>query len=482
MSIYVNGKQIKDIYIQGKGIKFGYVNGHLVFSKQSGWQAGTSCTLTVSSAYSNSIAGSVILNRYDYYEGGIITDSYYEVASKTLSRPDEGVVDLDLGSNAVVVFGDRNANAQYAVPSSGTIRLSASEFFNLYQLRKTNGTLELGRSKTVTSYYVEPIYNMQAFKASDTALSVNAGWTIANNRTSRISLASTLTVELTNLSIPKEGTWPIFAVGASATEGTVSNLTCSVTAHSIYDSQLIRCLGWVTVSAGKITNVSSLATITGAEGGKSVSGTTLTVNNGYWTDTGGFKVYVPSFTYSFSDMVDAAKDKTEEQQVATELASITSASGSATAIASVGQAGPAKVKINGYASGGSPNSTKKIAQLAYTLSGNSNWIYKTFSGVSANWEINLASGQIMDQARAIGSISNSVSGQVFNTRVTVYATVTVQGTTQTRAVYVKVTRNTNNSSKATSVQTTTGTSSPFVSYVYIGSLTVERNADTGSIT
>lgn len=485
MSIYVNGKKITDIYVEGRGIKFGYANGKLVFSKQSGWQAGASCTLTVSSAYNNSVAGSVILNRYDYYEGGLITDSYYEVASTNLSRADEGVVDLDLGSDAVVVFGNRASNAAYAVPANGTIRLSASEFTNIYQLRKTNGTLELGRSKTVTSYYVEPIYNMQIYKASDIQLGVTPGWTIANNRASRLSLKSNMTVDINSLVIPKEGTWPVYAVGESATEGTVSTLTCATTAHQVYKNSLMKCLGWITVSGGKITNVTNLALVTGAEGTKSTSGGTLTVTNGYWTDTGGYKVYVPTFTYDFSDMITAAQDTTSTETVAHEQDKQT---GTYTLIfnptATLNIAGPATIKLYGsisYLGSG----TKSISSLRYQVNTTgTTWQSKTFSASTATWKgITLSAGQIMTKAQMTGSVSNVGSSSKTGTgHLYVYSTVEVQGTEQTRSIYVKVTRNTNNSSKTTSVQTTTATSSPFVSYVYIGSLTVQRNGSTGSIT
>lgn len=485
MSIYVNGKKITDIYVEGRGIKFGYANGKLVFSKQSGWQAGAPCTLTISSAYNNSIAGSVILNRYDYYEGGLITDSYYEVASTTLSRADEGVVDLDLGSDAVVVFGNRAANAAYAVPSNGTIRLSASEFTNIYQLRKTSGTLELGRSKTVTSYYVEPIYNMQIYKASDIQLGVTPGWTIANNRTSRLSLKSNMTVDISSLVIPKEGTWPVYAIGEAATEGTVSTLTCATTAHQVYKNSLIKCLGWITVSSGKITNVTNLALVTGAEGTKSTSGGTLTVTNGYWTDTGGYKVYVPTFTYDFSDMITAAQDTTSTETVAHVQDKQTgSTTLSFNPLADLNISGPATIKLYGsisYSGGG----TKVIDTLRYqaTPTG-TNWQSKTFTKAPATWDgIKINAGQTMTKAQMTGRVTNIGSSSKSGTgHLYVYSTVDVQGTEQVRSIYVKVTRNTNNSSKTTSVQTTTATSSPFVSYVYIGSLTVQRNGSTGSIT
>lgn len=485
MGIYVNGKKITDIYVEGRGIKFGYANGKLVFSKQSGWQAGASCTLTISSAYNNSIAGSVILNRYDYYEGGLITDSYYEVASTTLSRADEGVVDLDLGSDAVVLFGDRASNAAYSVPANGTIRLSASEFTHIYRLKKTTGTLELGRSKTVTSYYVEPIYNMQIYRASDIQLGVTPGWTIANNRASRLSLKSNMTVDISNLVIPKEGTWPVYAIGESATEGTVSNITCITTAHQLYKNSLMKCLGWITVSGGKITNVTNLSLVTGAEGTKSTSGGTLTVTNGYWTDTSGYKVYVPTFTYDFSDMITAAQDTTSTETVAHEQDKQT---GAYTLMfgptANLNITGPATIKLYGsisYSGGG----TKAVNMLRYQASTTgTTWQSKSFSKSPATWDdIELSAGQTMTKAQMTGTVQNIGSSSKTGTgHLYVYSTVDVQGTEQVRSIYVKVTRNTNNSSKTTSVQTTTATSSPFVSYVYIGSLTVQRNGSTGSIT
>lgn len=507
MAIYVNGKKIKSIYVGGESIGVGYSNGRIVFSKKQGWQLGPDTTINVTSANNNSISGTITLNRYDYYEGGAITDRYYQVAAKSLSRTTDGVVELNLGANTAVVFGNAASYADYPVNTTGTIRLSAAELNNMYRLRKLSGVLELGTTVNVTSKYLEPVQDMVISQLS-TDLYMTAGWAIASNRVSRLKTNSAMTVTLSSLNVPKEGTWPVYAVASSGTEVTTESLTCSTSAHYTYDSANIRHVGWVTVASGAITNVISLATATGAAWSKSISGSTLTVSAGYATDTDGCKVYVPRFTYSFSDMITAAADKEVDEVLGNNVEIVDDRT--------------TNVKpVNGnYAfwASGSPHynevaTSNKRFKVVARKSNTQSYVdtytvyYSRYQGTNYP-DINNLKQVPYDMDHANGGTTNSILTFYMPTQSTIYnITVdwsgaksnngthivelsyrpvnteasTTPGTTQTRTVYVKVTRNQNNSNKTTSTQTSTGNSSPYVSYIRVGTITVTRNSNTGTI-
>ena len=488
MAIYVNGKKISSIFVEGKSILFGYSNGKLVFSKKSGWQVGSPCTLTVSASYNNSIAGTITLNRYDYYENGVITDNYYEVASTSLSRATEGVVVLSLGEGTSILFGNASHSAEYYAPANGTFNLSASELSSMYRIKKQSGVLNLGTSKTVTSYYLEPIWNMSIVGSGSANITLNAGWAIAHNRTSRLALSSSNVYSAGSLSTPGDGTWPVYAYSNSGTEMSVAGLTCAVNAHQVYDSKNIRHVGWVTMSGGSISSVSSLASNTGADVSKTISGTTLSVAKGYATDTDGIRVEVPAFTYNFSDMIPPAQDSTEEVEAAHGKQTQDITYGMTALLnpqESCSISGPTTIRLYGSLSGRT-GGTGAISSLRYMLSGESSWRQKNFTGnnKTAKWnDISIASGQNVTQVMMTGSWSLSTSASNWSATGHIYAyqNVTTQGTPQSRPIYAKITRNQNNNQKTVTTQTSTGDSSPFVSYVFIGTINVPRNGSTGTI-
>lgn len=488
MAIYVNGKKINSIFVEGKSILFGYSNGKLVFSKKSGWQVGTPCTLTVTSAYNNSVAGTITLNRYDYYENGVITDNYYEPANVSLSRQTEGVVPFSIGENTAILFGNSSNSAAYLSPANGTFNLSASELASMYRIKKQSGILDLGTSKTITSYYLEPIWDMSIVANGSANLNVNAGWAIAHNRNARLALNALKTYSVGSLGTPGNGTWPVYAYSASGLEMAVAGVTCSVNAHQTYDSQNIRHIGWITISGGSIASVSSLASITGAGNSKTISGTTLNVSTGYAVDTDGIKVEVPAFTYNFSDMIPPAQDSTKE---------IEAARGKETQDVAVGMTalldptescsinGPTTIRLYGSVSGRT-GGKGAISSLRYMLSGESMWRQKNFtdSGKTARWnDISINAGQQVTKIMMTASwtLSTSSSNWSATGKVYAYQNVTTEGIPQSRPIYAKITRNQNNNQKVVTTQTTTGTSSPFVSYVFIGTIEVPRNGQTGTI-
>ena len=153
MPIYVNGRKVKAIYSNGQSVGSVYAQGQLVFTKKQGWQQGQNLTLSVTSANNNSISGTVTFYRYDYYNGGTITETYYQVAGKELTRTTEGVVSLNLGAGTAIVYGDAVNNADYTVSASGTIVLSASELnssTNTYKCTKASFDNSLDAYYSVT--------------------------------------------------------------------------------------------------------------------------------------------------------------------------------------------------------------------------------------------------------------------------------------------------------------------------------------------
>jgi hypothetical protein len=506
MPIYINGQKVKAIYASGQSVNTAYSNGELIFSTKQGWEQGLPLTLTINPANNNSISGTMTFYRYDYYDGGAITETYYQVARKELSRTSEGIVTLNLGAGTAVVFGNAASNADYNVPTNGTIRLSASELNSLFRIRKANGVLNLGTSLTVTSNYLEPVQDM-AISQLGSDLYLTAGWAISSNRTSRIKTVSAMTVSLQNLSVPKEGTWPVYAVASAGTEVTTSSLTCSTGAHYSFDAQNIRHLGWVTVSAGNITNVISINTATGSGITKSISGSTLTVNAGYATDTDGCKVYIPKFTYSFSDMITAAKDVRVPEKLGSKTTLVPS-----TSTADLSQV----ITVNMWETGHFPSdasrtSTTQRLKFVYCDSHSKMRVdyyifyYAKYKGVDYTGNLYqdmvdvsslsatdsrkeqtyyMPKNSFLHNIQAHRSSSGTGTGTAYYScyynPVTKEASVT-PGKTRTRNLYVKVTRNQNNNSKTTATQTSTGDSSPYVSYIFVGTITVTRNSSTGTI-
>ena len=497
MTIFINGKKIKEIFISGDSIGTGYSNGQLVFSKKQGWQLGTPCTIYITSANNNSVAGSITLNRYDYYESGAITENYYQVSSVNLSRQTDGLVSLPLGTNGIVVFGNATNNADYYAPSTGNILLSASEVSNIFRLKKSGGILELGTTLNITSNYLEPIWDMSIAQLG-VNLYVSAGWAISASRTSRLASSSGITKNLASLQVPGDGTWPVYALGAAGTEVTVASITCDPTSHFSNDSTNIRHLGWVTVANNAITGVISLAQSTGSDVSKSISGAELVVTEGYLTDTDGLRVKVPAFEYNYQSMIDAAKDKkTEGDEV--ELrdydSGYSTASTKRTSLSSGGHwkiregvtlnsPGRVYVKITkaGYnyrtRSFTIENSNEEVIATVTTTSNSATIDFDSGTGNAVYWNYDITAKDSSTGYYLIYS-----AGDIIRLACTSsYVPITVTpGTTQTRTIYAKVTRSQNNSNISVTVQTSTADSSPYVSYVYIGTITVQANASVGTI-
>lgn len=495
MTVFSKGKQITSIYTSGKSVIEAYSSGQLVFTTKAGWVLTGTTLFNITSANNNTIAGTITLNRYDYISGGSSSETYYELNSTSLSRTDQGVVEVSLPGVSTISIGTKfGLTTDISVPASGTIKLDAYEISSIVKLTGT-GVIDLPSTQDLTSNYIGDIYDMFVTKLSDKIINVASGWAIANNRTSRLKLESSWSYSLASLNLTA-GKYPVYALGESATEGVVSSIYVGSEAHVNYDNKLIRQIGWVTIgSDGNISSIDSFAVATTTAQSSAISGTSVAGTAGYALDSDGVRVYVPSFTYDYSDMITAAAD-TESQ---TDLVN-TSASGSATTMSSSGytypsctktvsKSGPFTLRLSGTMSqsgGKSTDASKSVINLSYTRSDLSDAQVTSYQGkTSATWsDIEIPSGVSVTQVKSSGSLYVNVS---ISTKVTgkitlrAIAITTTEGTTQTRTLYAKVVRSQNNNTTTVTIQTTSADSTPFVSYVPVGTITVARNASTGTL-
>lgn len=509
MTVFSNGTGIKEIYVNGNKISSAYAYGTQVYSTKAGWQEAGTMTLTINAANNNSISGTITYKIYEYLRGATVVDRYYERDTISLNRLDEGCVTLDFGENAVFYLGDENTSVEYFFPTSGTVTMSATELARVYRFKKHNAVLDLGSAKTVTSNY---IFHTQGMKItySGNNLTLPTGWTIAQtNRACRIANKITSTYTLDVLNVPADGTWPIYAVATAAgtpTEKTVATLTAAPNAYQVYNQ--VRLLGLITVYGGAITNFQNIRQIdvpTSTTIGKSTSGSTLNITAGYGTDADGMTVYVPSGTYDFASMITAAADSTVQNKgdkVTVQSYSVSNKYGQAgvkttlssgtskMTIPSPGIPLPAEVHylLNELGAGQSHgNYTLTLSNQNITdNTSDTTWRERTWASQSD------AGKYITAITRTIGGVSFTGTKTITINRGCYYYPITfttVAGTTQTKRLWASVVRDQDtgvtslDSISTFDDETSISTfNTPYQSYVFIGTLTVTRNASTGSIT
>lgn len=516
MPVYSYGRKIGEIYVNGVSIGKGYSGGRLVFQK-GGWSQSTDFNMVVNASSGSSINGTVTFNTFIYKEAGAIVDRYYKVSSTNLYNDNVGVVYLSLSPNSAISF--KGNEDVFYTSSTGSFKLSYSELKNIYMIKSIAERNPVVIPATCTSYYIEPNWDLVVSQQNTNTIYVNPGWTIAVNRSSRMAISGEITKTLSELGISGTGKFPLYGVGVSATEGTISNLTSSTNVHEQYDDQLLKHLAWITVNDGIVTSIESLHQNTGAQFGKSLNGNTLNVVAGWATDTDGIRVQIPGFNYSIQSMLDAAKDRQQDGAKTLKHTTNVTQSGSDFSITSTFKAN------NTYTVG--TNYYKYIISLdsGEELQGpgtvEATVITRNYDGVTStkSWQtVNTSDAIVNDNVSGSDIMSGSdykrtmsafiPSGQTIN-KINWYANlrttsgsyyvysagtkgignyvyyipkITVEGTTQTLTLYAKVTRNANNSSMTVSQQSTTGDSTPFVSYIYIGTITVQRNATSGTLT
>ena len=497
MPAYINGTKIKGMYFEGKAVTKAYSNGNLVFSTgNSGWVMGADLTMTVRSNDNNSVAGTLVFNRFDYYEGADIKQTYYQLSTRSLSRASDGVVTLTFAPGTTITFvGPAQTFAEYETTSDGKITLSAQELYYIYQI-KSPTLLNLGTALTVTSYYLLTVQDMAISKLG-TNLNVATGWAIANNRASRMAVTTSFSMDPVSLAVPGDGYWPVYAIANAGTEATVSTITCATNAHKDYDGKNIRHLGWVTISGGAISSVTPVYTATGSGLSNAISGTTLNISPGYAVDTDGMKVYIPQSTlYTFDDMVAAAKDTTTTTKGSkvTLVDNETSGSIGSTNTQTVLQGGYYQLlDSNKHAQAPGPcelhyryrYSLQTNSQyLLYSGTSTSNLYYTDKTSSTSERTLDIPAGTTIYNIRATYKEASFTGKKSWTSVAKVYyypiVTTTTQGTTQTRTLYAKVVRNQNDDGITVTTQTTSGDSTPFISYVKLGTITVARNASTGT--
>ena len=508
MTVFSNGSGISEIYVNGHKISSAYAYGAQVYSTQAGWQEAGTMTLTITAANNNSVSGTITYKVYENVRGTTVIDRYYERDTISLSRLDEGCVTLDFGENAVFYLGDENTSVEYFFPTSGTITMSATELARVYRFKKHNAVLDLGSAKTVTSNYIFHTQGM-GITYSGNNLTLPTGWTIAQtNRACRIANKITSTYTLGVLNVPADGTWPVYAVATVAgtpTEKTVETLTAAPNAYQTYDQ--VRLLGLITVYGGAITNFQNVRQInvpTSETIGKSTSGSTLNITAGYGTDADGMVVYVPSGTYDFSSMITAAADTTVQNKG--DRVTVQSYSSSD----KLGEAGVKSTVFGGtirmtIPSPGIPLpaevhyllNEKGAGQVhgSYTLTMSNQIITDDTSLITwreSTWAQQSDSGKYLTAiTRPVDMVSFYGVKTIESNRGCYYYPIiftNVAGTTQTKRVWVSVSRDQDTGvsslggiTKFDDESYSSSFNTPYQSYVFIGTLTVARNANTGSI-
>lgn len=508
MTVFSNGSGISEIYVNGHKISSAYAYGAQVYSTQAGWQEAGTMTLTITAANNNSVSGTITYKVYENVRGTTVIDRYYERDTISLSRLDEGCVTLDFGENAVFYLGDENTSVEYFFPTSGTITMSATELARVYRFKKHNAVLDLGSAKTVTSNYIFHTQGM-GITYSGNNLTLPTGWTIAQtNRACRIANKITSTYTLGVLNVPADGTWPVYAVATVAgtpTEKTVETLTAAPNAYQTYDQ--VRLLGLITVYGGAITNFQNVRQInvpTSETIGKSTSGSTLNITAGYGTDADGMVVYVPSGTYDFSSMITAAADTTVQNKG--DRVTVQSYSSSD----KLGEAGVKSTVFGGtirmtIPSPGIPLpaevhyllNEKGAGQVhgSYTLTMSNQVITDDTSLITwreSTWAQQSDSGKYLTAiTRPVDMVSFYGVKTIESNRGCYYYPIiftNVAGTTQTKRVWVSVSRDQDTGvssfggiTKFDDESYSSSFNTPYQSYVFIGTLTVARNANTGSI-
>ena len=508
MTVFSNGSGISEIYVNGHKISSAYAYGAQVYSTQAGWQEAGTMTLTITAANNNSVSGTITYKVYENVRGTTVIDRYYERDTISLSRLDEGCVTLDFGENAVFYLGDENTSVEYFFPTSGTITMSATELARVYRFKKHNAVLDLGSAKTVTSNYIFHTQGM-GITYSGNNLTLPTGWTIAQtNRACRIANKITSTYTLGVLNVPADGTWPVYAVATVAgtpTEKTVETLTAAPNAYQTYDQ--VRLLGLITVYGGAITNFQNVRQInvpTSETIGKSTSGSTLNITAGYGTDADGMVVYVPSGTYDFSSMITAAADTTVQNKG--DRVTVQSYSSSD----KIGEVGVKSTIFGGTISMTIPSpgiplpaevhyllNEKGAGQVhgSYTLTMSNQIITDDTSLITwreSTWAQQSDSGKYLTAiTRPVDMVSfYGVKTIEYNRGCYYYPIIftNVAGTTQTKRVWVSVSRDQDTGvsslggiTKFDDESYSSSFNTPYQSYVFIGTLTVARNANTGSI-
>lgn len=297
MAIYSKGKKVKSIYVKGKPVNKVFVRGKATYENYP--QLLGSMRLDITSNNSNSVSGYMTFAKYLDFDKELNMEVIrYETALKELENF-EGVVNLTFPEDCIIlVNGLRMSTANKKAVISGQ------------ELNGLNGFITTNQSwpdsLETTSDYIQPIYGLQLGTAVG-FLTVTNGYCIAsNNRDSRLNLSMQGSYNLSSIGVTSDGTYPVYAVATSTgIENQITIISCNT--MTIQASPLFRHIGWLTKS-GNNTSVVSLGTpISGSQFSKSATSPNIVVSGGWGTDTTGYQIMVASSSTDCSTYINEAK-------------------------------------------------------------------------------------------------------------------------------------------------------------------------------
>lgn len=503
MAIYSRGKKVKSIYVKGKLVSNVFSRGKSVYENyprllgymyfyvlnSDGSEFGN-IRFKKYLDFDKELNTEVIRYERDYFEGiGNLTEEHNLV--------------LEFPEDCLILVNSLRMSTYNKKAS-----LSGQEFAGVLGFITTN---KQWPDELATAYtYIQPIYGLQLGTAVG-FLTITNGYCIAsNNRDSRLNLSMQGSYNLSSIGVTSDGTYPVYAVATSTgIENQITIISCNT--MTIQASSLFRHIGWLTKS-GNNTSVVSLGTpISGSQFSKSATSPNIVVSGGLGTDTTGCQVPVDSSTTSCQTYINEAKKANDilayTESYSYELGDKVSTYGHSFNTQNYPNTwilGPCEYKMtttwtNVYkASQGNPY---RISMGLYVLNTASSPV--AVKREEKDWETDYTRSSVPSSKTITGTLAefegisyvyttanteNSVQGSAFSTdyykaSINLYR---IEYYTQTAKLYRKITRD-KDSSKVTyesvflKTSEATPQSTPYVSYVLIGTVTAQAKTGTLSI-
>ena len=299
MAIYSRGKKVKSIYVRGKAVGKVFVRGKSVHENYP--QLLGSMRLDVLNPdgsgfgyayfakyldFDKELNTEVIRYERTYFQG---IDSLTDMQNLVLEFPEDCLI---LVNSLRMSTYNKKAS------------LSGQEFAGVQGFITTNKQWPDELATTYT--YIQPIYGLQLGTAVG-FLTVTNGYCIAsNNRDSRLNLSMQGSYSLSSLGVTSDGTYPVYAIATSTgIENQITIISCNT--MTIQASPLFRHIGWLTKSGNNASVVSLGTPISGSNFSKSATSPNIIVSGGLGTDTAGYQVSIDSSTTSCSTYINEAK-------------------------------------------------------------------------------------------------------------------------------------------------------------------------------
>lgn len=476
MAIYSKGKKVKSIYVKGKPVNKVFVRGKATYENYP--QLLGSMRLDITSNNNNSVSGYMTFAKYLDFDKELNMEVIrYETALKELENF-EGVVNLAFPEDCIIlVNGLRMSTANKKAVISGQ------------ELNGLNGFITTNQSwpdsLETTSDYIQPIYGLQLGTAVG-FLTVTNGYCIAsNNRDSRLNLSMQGSYNLSSIGVTSDGTYPVYAVATSTgIENQITIISCNT--MTVQASPLFRHIGWLT-KTGNNTSVVSLGTpISGSNFSKSATSPNIVVSGGWGTDTAGYQVKVSSSSTSFSsDIASVTKENTKLINSRTSTLEVDSFIGATTSSMSSqlylekGQTtGGMKLKITG--SGTRLGNWSFYSECSFYYDNNGSF-HSNVVNRSNPYYITVPTGTFANR------VFTQYGGDMVETNRDLTHTTSVYQVTYNPTItkklyhYAKYDKNSSAVTNSTLTTDTTPTSDPYNSYVFIGTVIVQSETGTLSI-